>query len=138
MRNEEFDILGRIIRSVEPVTGTIYEYEYTSGNSRTIIITNETNKSNFKTIKKQILKNNEYVDFEVEELGETYHILKKYNDRNKEIFYQQTNLKTGKIHKKKTMWKEDKPYIWTSEYDGDKNIGFFMDKKIITGLTKNT
>lgn len=133
----KFDISGRIIRHIEPVTGTIYEYEYLPDGSRMITLINENNKSNFKTIKKQNFINGEYIDEEINEFGETYNILKKYNKENKEIYFEQTNIKTGKIYKKKTAWKNNKAYIWATEYDGDKNIGFYMTKNIITGITNN-
>jgi hypothetical protein len=138
LKETEYDILGRIIYQTEPVTGTVYEYEYTSDDSRIITITNENNKSNFKTIKKQVFMNNEYEDVESTELGETYSILKLYESKNKEIYYERTNLKTGKIFKKKTFWKEDKIYLWITEYDGNKkDIGFRMSKNIMSGLTNN-
>lgn len=100
LRNKEFDILGRIIRQTEPVTGTIYDYEYIENNSRIVTIINENNKSNFKTIKKQSFINGEYIDEETKEFGDTYNILKRYEGKNQEIYYEQNNLKTGKIYKK--------------------------------------
>ena len=136
LETTEYDIVGRIIRHIEPVTGTVYEYEYSSNNSRTVTIVNERNKSNFKTIRKQDFINGEYIDKEVNEFGETYNILKKYEDK-KEIYFEQTNIKTGKIYKKNTVWKDDKIHLWTTEYDGNKNVGFYMTKDKITGLTNN-
>lgn len=138
MGEEKFDTLGRIIKHVEPVTGTIYEYEYSEDGSRIVIITNESNKSNFKTIKKQNLVNGEYINEEVNEFGETYNILMKYNKENKENYYERTNIKTGKIFKKKSIWRDGKVYLWTTEYDGEtKKIGFRMTQDIITGITNN-
>lgn len=138
MENKEFDTLGRIIHHVEPVTGMLYEYKYIDDNSRIETITNENNKSNFKTIKKQIEIDGEYIDVEIQEFGDTYNILKKYEGKNRETYYERTNMKTGKIFKKKTKWKEEKIQIWSTEYDGEgKSIGFRMAKEIMTGLTNN-
>ncbi len=133
----ELDINGRIIRQIEPATGTVYEYEYPSECLRVVTMTNENNKSNFKTIIKQNLINGEYVDTEINEFGETYNNIKKYNDKNKEIYLEQTNIITGKIYKKNSIWKDDKIHLWKTEYDGQTNVGFYMNKNIITGLTKN-
>jgi hypothetical protein len=134
----EYDILGRVIYHLEPVTGTLYEYEYISDSSRIATITNESNKSNFKTIKNQILLNGEYVDDETVEFGETYNILKRYEGKNREIYYERTNIKTGKVFKKKTFWKDNRMYLWATEYDGNqKDVGFRISKDIITGLTNN-
>ncbi len=132
MGNIEYDILGRIIYQLEPITGTVFEYVYTENDSRVVTITNENNKTNYKTIKKQIFINGEYVDTESTEIGETYSILKLYEFKNKEVYYERTNLKTGKVFTKKTFWKKERIYLWITEYDGkQKNIGFRMSKKII-------
>ena len=138
MEQVEYDILGRIIHSVEPVTGTVYDYEYNDLSSRIVTITNETNRSNFKTIKKQKLINEEYIDSEIKEFGDTYNILKIHNEKNNEVYYERTNLKTGKIFKKKSVWKENKLQLWATEYDGtQKDVGFRMSKNILTGITNN-
>ncbi len=138
MEQVEYDILGRIIHCVEPVTGTIYDYEYDNKNSRILTITNEANRSNFKTVKKQILLNEEYIDSEIKEFGDTYNILKIHNEKNNEVYYERTNLKTGKIFKKKSVWKENKLQLWATEYDGaQKDVGFRMSKNILTGITNN-
>jgi hypothetical protein len=130
--NVEYDILGRIIYQLEPITGTVFEYTYTENDSRVVTITNENNKTNYKTIKKQIFINEEYVDTESAEIGETYSILKLYEFKNKEVYYERTNLKTGKVFTKKTFWKNERIYLWITEYDGkQKNIGFRMSKKLI-------
>lgn len=135
MKSVEYDILGRIIYEFEPITETVFEYEYTSNNSRTVTITNENNKSNFKTIKKQLFVDSEYVDLESREYGETYNIVKTYEFKNKETYYERTNLKTGKVFKRKTFWKEDNIYIWITEYDGNqKNIGFKISKENLNKL----
>ena len=86
MEQVEYDILGRIIHCVEPVTGTIYDYEYDNKNSRILTITNEANRSNFKTVKKQILLNEEYIDSEIKEFGDTYNILKIHNEKKNEVY----------------------------------------------------
>lgn len=138
MKQIEYDILGRVIFEKEPITETVYEYEYFSNNSRIITITNENNKSNFKTIKKQILVEGEYVDLETKEYGELYSIIKTYEFKNKETYYERTNLKTGKVFKKKTFWKEDKMHFWITEYDGkNKNVGFRMSKEILNKIINN-
>ncbi len=138
MAEEKFDTSGRLIKHIEPVTGIIYEYEYLEDSSRIITITNESNKSNFKTIKKQKFEDGNYIDVEANEFGDTYNILKRFNKDNKENYYERTNIKTGKIFKKKSIWKEGKVYLWTTEYDGEtKKIGFRMTQNIITGLTNN-
>jgi hypothetical protein len=138
LKEIEYDILGRVIFQTEPVTGTVYEYEYLTDGSRIATITNDNNKSNFKTIKNQKFIDGDYVDFEVQEFGETYNILKKYEGKNREVYYERTNTKTGKIFKKKTFWKENRIHIWATEYDGNqKEVGFRVSKEIMTGLTTN-
>ncbi len=133
MRKIEFDILGRTIYQTEPVTGTVYEYEYTPGNSRIVILKNDLNTSNFKTIRKQTLINDKYIDTEVFEFGETYNTIKKYKE-NKEIYFEQINVKTGKVYKKKTIWKDGTIHIWMTEYNGNRNVGFYMSKDNINKL----
>lgn len=136
MEKTEFDILGRVIYHIDSATKTIHEYEYL-GQLRIITIINENNKSNFKTIRKQerIYLNGEYTDKEINEFGETYNIIKKYDNNNKEIYYEQTNIKTGKVYKKNTLWKDNKICLWTTEYDGNKNVGFYMGKDKLEKLT---
>ena len=137
MENEEFDIEGRIIKQTEPVTGTIYKYEYETDGSRIVTLMNENNKSNFKTIKKQVFVNGEYIDKEVTEFGNVYNFIKKYDNKNQEVYFEQINLITGKVYKKKSIWKDGKVYLWKEDYNGENNIGFYINKNIITGLTIN-
>jgi len=134
--NIEYDILGRLIFQFEPISKTRYEYKYLA-NGRIVLITNEKNKTNFKTIKHQKLINDVYKDYEIEEYGEKYNIKKRYSDNGEEIFFEQTNLTTGKIHTKNTLWKNNTPRLWSTEYDGNKSIGFYIEKNKLTGLTKN-
>ena len=132
----KLDEFGRVIYRVETVTGIIYEYQYNSESSRTLTITNDINKSNFKTIANQILIDGTFISTEIKEFGETYNIIKRYEE-NKETYFEQMNIKTGKTYKKNTVWKDGKIHIWSTEYDGEKNIGFYIKKDLITGLTKN-
>lgn len=135
MEETKFDTLGRIIYHVEPVIGTISKYEYHSNGSRVVTIINEKHKSNFKTIIIQDFINEEYIDKEVKEFGETYNITKKYEGKNKEVCYERFNIKTKKIFKRKTIWKEDRKFIWVTEYDGKhQGIGFRMTKELIEEL----
>lgn len=131
-----YDSHQRIIKKLEPVSGLLFEYEY-SDETRTVIITHNKNKSNFKTIKKEILINGKYIDFETEQYGETYHTFHKYNDKGEEIYFKQTNLKTNKVLKKITVWKNNKPFMWTTDYDGEKGIGFYVSENILNELNKN-
>jgi hypothetical protein len=135
--SETYDDSGRLKSKYEAIGGILTEYDY-SGDSRTLTMTNERNKSNWKAVLKQKLVNNDYVTTELEEFGEVYHMIKKYSEAGKEMYRKQTNLKTGKIHEVKTLLQNDKPCIWISEYDKEKNVGFFMNKNILTGLTNNT
>ena len=130
-----YDSQQRIIKKLEPVSGLLYEYEYLE-DTRTVIITHNKNKSNFKTIKKEILINEKYVDSETEQYGDTYHTFHKYNSKGEEIYFRQTNLKTNKVLKKITAWKNNKPFMWTTDYDGEKGIGFYVSENIINKLNK--
>lgn len=133
--NTIFDSTGRVIKKLEPVSGLLFEYEYLN-ETRISIITNNKNKSNFKTIKKEILIDGCYVNFETEQYGETYHTLHKYNNKGEEIYFKQTNLKTNKVLKKITIWKNNKPFMWTTDYDGEKGIGFYISENILNKLNK--
>lgn len=127
---------GRTKKTSEPVSGIVVEYTY-SGNSRIATISNERNKSNFKTILTEELINDKYVTVESEEFGETYHIIKKYSKKGEELYYNQTNLKNNKVYRKITRWQDGHPCIWTTEYGNEKSVGFYLQKNILTGLTKN-
>ena len=127
---------GRPKKASEPISGILVEYAY-SGNSRISTITNNRNKSNFKTILTEELVDNRYVTLESEEFGDVYHITKRYSKKGEEFYYNQTNLKTNKVYKKITKWQDGRPCIWTIEYDKEKSVGFYLQKNILTGLTKN-
>ena len=127
---------GRPKKVSEPISGLLVEYAY-SGNSRISTITNERNKSNFKSVLTEELIGDRYVTLESEEFGDTYHIIKKYSKKGEEFYYNQTNLKTNKVYKKITKWQDGNPCIWTSEYGEEKSVGFYLQKSILTGLTKN-
>ena len=126
--NTTFDSQGRIIKKLEPVSGLFFKYEYLENGTRITTITNDKNKSNFKTIQKEILIDGEYVNLETEQHGETYHTFHKYNNKGEEIYFEQVNLKTNKILKKTIFYKDDKPIIWTTDYERTKGIGFIMSK----------
>ncbi|HUS50198.1 MAG TPA: hypothetical protein VMZ91_08525 [Candidatus Paceibacterota bacterium] len=134
--NTIYDSQQRIVKNFEPVSGLLFEYEYLE-NTRTTTITHEKNKSNFKTIKKEILFNGNYVDLETEQYGDTYYTFHKYNNKGEEVFFKQINLKTNKILKKITVWKNNKPFMWTTDYDGEKGIGFYVSENILNELIKN-
>lgn len=129
-----FDSQGRIIEKLEPVSGLFFKYEYLENGIRITTVTNDRNKSNFKTIQKEILINDKYINLETEQHGETYYTFHKYNDKGEEIYFEQTNLKTNKILKKTIIWKDNKPTIWTTDYKGTKGIGFVMSKDKINEL----
>lgn len=137
MKKIEYDILGRVIYELEPITGTFYEYEYHTNDFRTITIINENNKSNFKTVKKQLLVDGEYIDKECVEIGEKYKILRLYDYKNREVYYERTNLKTEKVFKQTYFWKNNQMNIWLIEYDdGKKEIGFIVSPNIISEIIK--
>lgn len=136
MKTEEFDNLGRIIKCTESVTGTVYEYDYPLDSLRIVTIINEKNTSNFKTIKEQKLIDGEYIDVEMKQFGSLYNIVIKYIDK-RAVYYERVNLETGKINKRRTAWKDNKPCIWTTEYDGEKHMGFYVNRNILTATTTN-
>jgi len=130
-----YDSDGRLVKKLEPVSGLLFEYEYLD-ETRITTITYSKNKSNFKTIKKEILIDGSYVDLETEQYGDVYHTFHKFNNKGEEIYFKQTNLKTNKILKKITIWKNNKPFMWTTDYDGEKGIGFYVSESIINKLNK--
>lgn len=135
MEETKFDALGRIVYHDEQVTGIVTEYEYQTNGLRIVTLINEKHKSNFKTIRVQNFINEEYIDEEVNEFGETYNITKKFKGKNQEIYYERFNIETKKVFKKKTIWKEDRKFIWFTEYDGKfQGIGFRMTKELVEKL----
>ena len=92
---KKYDKKGRLVCFFEPSLETTFEYRYVR-NERITTITNPKYKSNYKTIIKEFLKNDDYILESKIEYGEIYEIKSTYdeNGRIKKIIRKNKKTKT--------------------------------------------
>lgn len=127
--NEKYDLYGRLTFKLEPHTNTEFHYNY-GLTTRIERIINNNNVSNFRTIKNQINQDDIWIDKSVEEFGETYYTLKKF-DFGKEIYLKQINFKKHTIYIKHTKWKEEGGCVWIVKYNNINSVGFKTNEKLL-------
>ena len=123
---KKYDKLGRIIFYYECMFKTSYQYEYFE-NERTITAINNRNRSNFKTITKEIRIKESYIKKERVEYGDQFTIKTDYNNKGKERTVSKKSKKTQNIINVYSFWnKENKKILWFEEWEKKITLGFLV------------
>jgi flagellar basal body L-ring protein FlgH len=133
MPNKQYDSDGRLISDYIPETETSYKYEYTF-DGRKVIITNEKNRSNHTTIIEQEEDDNGWFrDVNKIEHGDIYTISISYDERGRQLKYEQINKEKNTNFTKTFFYPKDgETHIAIMDYNGNKNIDFKSNiKKLI-------
>lgn len=119
----KYNKLGNLSAVYLAYVQILYTYFYKSG-YRKETITHKNNKSNFKTITKQIynFQDNKWKNISRIELGEKYNTYYRYDSR--EIFTRRFNKVANTLFIKHLISGEDNAEIWVINYNGKKSIGF--------------
>ena len=133
MSNKQYDGDGRLVSDYVPETETSYQYDYTL-DGRKVVISNEKNRSNHTTIIEQEEDDNGwYRDVSKVEHGDVYTITILYDERGRQLKYEQIN-KEKNTNLTKTFYypKDGETHIVILDYNGTKEVTFKTDvKKLI-------
>jgi hypothetical protein len=128
----EYDKQKRVVYIHYPDSNITYYYKYKKS-ERIITIINKKNRSNYKTIIKQNINDNNYTDFKIKQFGDIYNVEILFDSFGNEILTKRVNkIKKTNYIKQTFRNKKGEAIFWFENYNGEESIGFKVNlNKII-------